>query len=59
MFNRTIMLLEKGIKPCWVFDGKPPKFKSGELAKRKKAKDEAKEKADEALEAGNIEEALK
>lgn len=40
------MLLENGIQPCWVFDGKPPQFKSGELAKRKKAKEEAKEKAE-------------
>jgi len=53
------MLLENGIQPCWVFDGKPPQFKSGELAKRKKAKEEAKEKAEEALEVGDIEEAAK
>ncbi|KRX08903.1 5'-3' exonuclease, C-terminal domain [Pseudocohnilembus persalinus] len=59
LFNRTLMFLENGIKPAWVFDGKPPTFKSGELAKRKKAKEEAKEKVEQALEAGNMEEALK
>lgn len=34
MFNRTIRMMEAGIKPCYVFDGKPPPMKSGELAKR-------------------------
>nr|AAV59413.1 putative flap endonuclease 1 [Oryza sativa Japonica Group] len=34
MFNRTIRLLEAGIKPVYVFDGKPPDLKKQELAKR-------------------------
>ena len=34
MFNRTIKMMEGGLKPCYVFDGKPPNMKSGELAKR-------------------------
>ena len=34
MFNRTIRMMEAGIKPVYVFDGKPPPMKSGELAKR-------------------------
>ncbi|CAK4657176.1 unnamed protein product [Aphanomyces euteiches] len=34
MFNRTIRLMENGLKPVYVFDGKPPVMKSGELAKR-------------------------
>lgn len=25
------MLIENGLKPVWVFDGKPPQFKSGEV----------------------------
>jgi len=50
--------MENGIKPVWVFDGKPPHMKNGELARRKKAKEEAKEKTELALEAGNMEEAL-
>ena len=76
-------MLENGIKPTWVFDGKPPTLKSGEvllnfkkyqnfcgysylqkleilnfklnllffygkLARRKKLKEEAKDKAEEA-----------
>jgi flap endonuclease-1 len=27
IFNRTIMFLEHGVKPVWVFDGKPPELK--------------------------------
>lgn len=43
MFNRTIKMMTSGIKPVYVFDGKPPQMKSGELAKRlaKRAKAEA------------------
>jgi flap endonuclease-1 len=28
-FYRTIRMVENGIKPCYVFDGKPPELKSG------------------------------
>uniref|UniRef100_A0AAY4BCY5 XPG N-terminal domain-containing protein n=1 Tax=Denticeps clupeoides TaxID=299321 RepID=A0AAY4BCY5_9TELE len=31
MFYRTIRMLESGIKPVYVFDGKPPQLKSGEV----------------------------
>ena len=31
IFYRTIRMLENGIKPCYVFDGKPPTMKSGEV----------------------------
>lgn len=34
MFYRTIRMVDNGLKPCYVFDGSPPKLKSGELAKR-------------------------
>uniref|UniRef100_A0A2I3G3L6 Flap endonuclease 1 n=1 Tax=Nomascus leucogenys TaxID=61853 RepID=A0A2I3G3L6_NOMLE len=36
MFYRTICMMENGIKPVYVFEGKPPQLKSGELAKCKK-----------------------
>lgn len=58
MFNRTLQFIENGIKPVWVFDGKPPTLKSGELARRKKVKQEAKDKAEEALEEGKMDQAL-
>ena len=40
-FYRTIRMVENGIKPVYVFDGKPPVMKGGELAKRKERRDEA------------------
>lgn len=32
MFNRTIRMLSAGVKPVFVFDGKPPVMKSGEVS---------------------------
>lgn len=34
MFNRTIRIMSGGVRPVYVFDGKPPQMKGGELAKR-------------------------
>ena len=31
LFYRTIRMVENGIKPVYVFDGKPPEMKSGEV----------------------------
>ena len=31
LMNRTIFLMRNGLKPIWVFDGKPPEMKSGEV----------------------------
>lgn len=31
IFYRTIRMVENGIKPCYVFDGAPPKMKSEEV----------------------------
>lgn len=31
LLNRTVMLIDNGLKPAWVFDGKPPQFKEGEV----------------------------
>ena len=59
LFNRTIRLLECGIKPVYVFDGKPPTLKSGELARRRDRKREAREKLVNAQETGDAEEAAK
>ncbi|KAF1795260.1 PIN domain-like [Phytophthora cactorum] len=44
MFSRTIRMMENGLKPVYVFDGKPPVMKSGELAKRTEGLEEATEK---------------
>lgn len=56
LLNRTILFLEHHIKPVWVFDGKPPTLKEGELKRRKAAKEEAKEQMDMAKEEGKTEE---
>lgn len=53
VFYRTIRLLENGIKPVYVFDGKPPDMKSGELLKRADRRDEAQKQLDRATEAGD------
>lgn len=31
MFYRTVRMVDNGIKPVYVFDGKPPVLKSGEV----------------------------
>lgn len=54
-FYRTIRLVEQGIKPVYVFDGKPPNLKGGELAKRAEKRDEAQKLLQAAEEAGNVE----
>lgn len=56
MFNRTIRFLTEGIKPAYVFDGKPPQFKSGELQKRREKREKAQAELKKAEEEGNIEE---
>lgn len=55
MFYRTVRMLEAGIKPAYVFDGKPPTMKGGELAKRHVRAAEATAGLDKAREAGNQE----
>ncbi|KPU62718.1 flap endonuclease-1 [Thermococcus sp. EP1] len=59
LFYRTINLTEAGIKPVYVFDGKPPEFKKKELEKRAEAREEAREKWELALARGDLEEAKK
>ncbi|MCD6590143.1 flap endonuclease-1 [Candidatus Woesearchaeota archaeon] len=59
MFFRTANLLSEGILPVFVFDGKPPEEKFLEQEKRKKAKEEAREKYEEARQRGDIEEMKK
>ncbi|KAF1332181.1 Flap endonuclease 1, partial [Globisporangium splendens] len=55
MFSRTIRMMESGVKPVYVFDGKPPTMKGGELAKRSDRRAEAQKGLDEATENGNTE----
>lgn len=59
MFYRTIRMIENGIKPVYVFDGKPPQLKFGELEKRSERRAEAEKKLEAAQEAGEVEEVSK
>lgn len=49
-FNRAANLLENGIKPIYVFDGKPPVLKYSELSRRRELKKKAEKETEEALE---------
>jgi flap endonuclease-1 len=56
MFNRTIRFMTEGIKPAFVFDGKAPNMKSGELEKRREKRRKAEEELKKAEDDGNVEE---
>lgn len=55
MFYRTIRMLEGGLKPVYVFEGKPPRLKSGELAKRTERREENAKELCKAKEVGDAE----
>ncbi|KAJ4408552.1 Elongation of fatty acids protein 2 [Didymella pomorum] len=59
LFYRTLRMVDNGIKPLYVFDGAPPKLKSGELAKRFQRKTEAQAGMEEAKETGTAEDVEK
>ena len=49
-------MIENGLKPVYVFDGKPPTMKSGELEKRMEKRADAEEALKKAQQEGNEEE---
>jgi flap endonuclease-1 len=59
MLTRTIRLMENGIKPVYVFDGKPPELKLLELDARRQKREEANANLQVALESGDQEKILK
>ncbi len=59
LFYRTAKFMESGIKPIFVFDGKPPAFKDKEVNKRKERRREAGKKMREAREKGDFVDARK
>lgn len=59
LLYRTANLVEEGIKPVYVFDGKPHPLKLKTLEERKAIREEAKEEWLAALQAGDIKEAFK
>merc|ERR1712002_422801 len=56
LFYRTIRMIENGLKPVYVFDGKPPKMKSHELEKRREHREKAQDELEEAKEVGTKDE---
>ena len=59
LLYRTAHLVEKGIKPVYVFDGEPPEFKRRTVEERREHREEMRKKWEEALERGDLEEARK
>jgi len=59
LFYRNINFLSLGIKPVYVFDGKPPSLKSAEIERRKQIKRDATIKYEHAISEGKYEEAKK
>ena len=57
--SRTIRMLELGIKPVYVFDGRPPELKSATLADSVEKKEEADAELAAAIEGGDSEEIRK
>ena len=55
LFYRTTNYVSEGIKPVYVFDGKPPKLKMRTLNKRMKIRHKAMEEWEKAKEEGNEE----
>lgn len=54
LFYRTIRMIDNGIKPVYVFDGKPPDMKGGELNKRAEKREEAAKQLALATDAGKL-----
>jgi len=54
LFYRCTKFIEKGLKMVFVFDGKPPKLKSGEIERRTKIKEEARKMHEKALKDKNL-----
>ena len=59
LLYRNINFLSLGIKPVWVFDGKPPSMKTAEIERRRQIKKDATVKYEKAMAAGEMEEARK
>jgi len=59
LLYRNINFLSLGIKPVYVFDGKPPSLKSAEIEHRKQIKKDATIKYERAVSEGKMEDARK
>ena len=59
LLYRNVNFLSLGIKPVYVFDGKPPSLKTAEIERRKQIKKDATIKYEKAIADGNMEDARK
>ena len=59
LLYRNINFLTMGIKPVYVFDGRPPSLKSVEIERRRQIKRDATVKYEKALSRGSVEEVRK
>jgi len=57
LLYRTSNLVEKEIRPIYVFDGRPPALKEVEIRRRSRTKEEALVRYEQALQRGDLEEA--
>ncbi|KEG09298.1 flap endonuclease-1 (FEN-1) [Trypanosoma grayi] len=55
LFARTLRMVDEGLKPIYVFDGKPPTLKASELESRRHRAEEAQQQFDKAKEEGDDE----
>jgi flap endonuclease-1 len=55
LLNRTGALVEAGVRPVFVFDGKPHQLKSETLAQRSARKEQAQKEYEAAIEEGDLE----
>ena len=55
VFYRTISLMNEGIKPVYVFDGKPSPLKQRTISERRLLKEKAKINLEEAIQKGDVE----
>ncbi len=58
LFYRSAALLELGIRPAFVFDGKPPELKKKTLEERRAVKEAAEREWKKAVEEGDLKRAL-
>lgn len=59
IFYRSMNLMQEGVKLVYVFDGKPPAFKFATNSSRKKTRENARVKWEEAIENGELKDAKK
>jgi flap endonuclease-1 len=58
LLYRTIKLIEAGIKPIYVYDGEPPKFKKKTIEEREAVREESRKKWEQAVKEGRKEDIM-